>query len=142
MSDLVLMPDMQLWAIGFLRARLAERSEPVCSDVEVDRVEPSVQSRDFPQKLVVVGDNGNIDRDLVLADASLRVSVLAGSREDPSECIELARIVHAIMRGCARPRSPVAAVIASRGPMAVPEAHPRARRLSTFDLSIVGTALS
>lgn len=143
MSGLVVMPDLQLWATGFMRAELAARPEPVCSGVVVDRVEPDKGSREFPEKLVVIGDNGNVDGDLVLADAALRVSVLAGSPENPAECIELARIVHAIMRGCARvePGNPVCAVTASRGPMSAPEDHPRARRLSLFDLSIVGSEL-
>lgn len=143
MTGLVAAPNVVLWATGWLRAQLADRPELVCRGVEVDRREPDVGSADFPQKLVVIGDSGSTDGDLWLSDMSLRVSVLAGSPENPSDCIDLARIVHAVMRSCARAgsESPVAAVTASRGPMEVPEDHPRARRLSTFDLSIVGELL-
>ncbi|MHA3682785.1 hypothetical protein ACXR2W_00790 [Leucobacter sp. HY1908] len=143
MTGLVAAPDVVLWATGWLRAQLAERPEDVCRGVEVDRREPVVGSGQFPARLVVIGDSGSTDGDLWLSDMSLRVSVLAGSPESPGECIELARIVHALMRSCARAGagSPVAAVSASRGPMEVPEVHPRARRLSTFDVVVVGELL-
>ena len=140
---LIVMPDLVLWGTQWLRARLAERTEPVCRGVEVAHIEPAVSSAEFPKKLIVIGDDGNTGETLTTANASLRVSVLAGTLEQPAECVELARIVHAIMRDCARvePGNPVAAVLASRGPLAVREVHPRARRLSTFDLLIVGEAL-
>lgn len=137
-------PDLVLWACGWLRAELAKRSEPFCRNVEVSNREPEVGSGSFPERLVVIGDSGSTDGDLLLSDASLRVSTLAGSREAPKECVDLARMVHALLRSCARaePGNPVARVVASRGPMSVPGDHPRARRLSTFDLAVVGSVLA
>lgn len=142
-GPVVVQADLVLWLTGWLREQLAGRPEEVCAGVEVGHREPDVKSGEFPARLVVIADSGSTGGDLLLADGSIRVSTLAGSPESPKECIDLSRIVHALVRSCAglEPGNPVAAVVASRGPMAVPEEHPRARRLSTFDLSIVGSEL-
>lgn len=142
--SLVVVPDLVEWLIGFIHAELGKRSEAYAQGVVVSNREPDKDVADFPARLVVVGDSGSSDGDLLLSDASLRVSTLAGSKESPKECMDLARLVHAIVRGCARaePGNPVARVVASRGPMSVPEVHPRARRLSTFDMAVVGGVLA
>ena len=140
----VILPDLVEWLTGWLYRELEARSEPYARGVVVSNREPDVGSANFPERLVVVGDSGSTDRDLLLSDASLRVSVLAGSKEAPKECVDLARLVHALVRDCARfePGNPVVRVVASRGPMSVPEDHPRARRLSTFDIAVVGSPLA
>lgn len=141
-GQMVVQPDMILWATGWLRARLAERGEAYAQGVVVTHVEPSGPS--FPKRLVVLGDSGSVDGDLVQAEFSLRVSTLAGTPELPKECVDLARLVHGLFRTCAgvEAGNPVAAVVQARGPMSVPEQQQRARRMSVFDLSIVGDVVS
>jgi len=139
----VIMPDLTEWLVDWLYEQLEARPEPFASGVVVSNREPDAASEDFPKRLVVIGDSGATDRELLLADASVRVSTLAGSKEAPKECGDLARLVHALIRDCARAEqgNPVARVLASRGPMSVLEDHPRARRLSTFDIAVVGSQL-
>lgn len=139
----VIFPDPVEWLIGWLWDRLEERPEWYARGVVVSNREPDEGSADFPDRLVVVGSSGDTAGDLILAEASIRVSVLAGSREAPKECVDLSRLVHALVRDCARdePGNPVARVVAARGPMSVVEVHPRARRLMTYDLALVGGAL-
>lgn len=129
-------PDLILWGTQFMRAGLAAMPETVCRGVEVSDAEPPVTSPNFPRKLVVVGDNGSSDGELVQAECSLRVVTICDSKRD---VVELSRIVHAIWRGCARAvaGNPVAAVVGARGPMSAGEEQPRHRRMSVFDLSIV-----
>lgn len=138
MAQLILPPDVILWATGWLRARLAEQREAVTRGVEVARSEPNVPQREFPRRLVVLREAGTNDAEAHLSEFTLQAVTLAGTKESPDECMQLSRIVHALLRQCAgvEEGNPVAAVIGSRGPLFAGEEQPRARRMSYFDLSI------
>lgn len=138
MTQLIMPPDVILWATGWLRARLAEQRESVARGVEVSNREPKVPQRDFPRRLVVLRVPATNDADAHLSEVTLQAVTLAGTPESPDECVQLSRLVHALFRQCAGVElgNPVAAVLASRGPLFAGEEQPRARRMSYFDLSI------
>lgn len=143
MSPRVLPADVVLWLTGWMRTELADLVPryPACAGVVVRDKEPS--EGEFPEKLVVINVAAVVDTSVITAETDIGVSTLAGSRENPKPADDLARIVHALMRGSAgmQPGNPIAAVLASTGPYAVPEDQPRARRYSTYTLSTVGSPL-
>ncbi|UTT53809.1 hypothetical protein [Microbacterium maritypicum] len=134
--------DLELWLTGWLRAQLAARPEAVCRDVKVDNKEPGPND-EWPKRLVVVRDDGSSEVELNVDSAALGVTIFAGTKVLPKEANDLARIVRALIRDCARvePGNPVAAVTASAGPFKVDDERPEARRYLTFELAVVGSAL-
>lgn len=144
MADpLVTHSDLELFLTGWYRAALAglAASHPVCAGVMVTNREPSTGT--FPAKLLVIRDDGGPDTSMLTADRSVGLSVLAGTKENPKDAIDLALIVHALRSQipAVAPGNPVAAVVDSNGPYPVPESQPRSRRYMTFTLSVVATAL-
>lgn len=144
MMPRILPADVVLWLTGWLRAELAALapSYPVCSGVVVRDKEPA-DGDAFPAKLIVVNLVSAVDTSIITSEDDYGVSTLAGTLENPKDANDLSRIVHALMKDSAgtQPGNPIAAVIASNGPYAVPEEQPRARRYSTYTLSTVGSAL-
>jgi hypothetical protein len=144
MMPRVLPADVVLWLTGWLRAELAALAPryPVCSGVVVRDKEPGPDET-FPAKLVVVTLVSSVDTSIITSEDDYGVSTLAGTLENPKDANDLSKIVHALMKDSAgtQPGNPIAAVIASNGPYAVPEEQPRARRYSTYTLSTVGSAL-
>jgi hypothetical protein len=140
-DPLVIHADLEAYLTAWYRAALAARAEAVCAGVEVGNKEPAAD--DFPEKLVVIRDLGGPDTSLMTAERSISISVLAGSVESPKTANDLARIVHALRTQIpsADPANPVAAVIDSNGPYAVPEDQDRARRLITMTLAVVPSLL-
>ncbi len=134
---LVVGVDVEAWLVPWLRQELAARGW----FVEVARSEPAVG--EFPDFLVVVTVVAGEDLSEVSSVADVNVSVLGGTLEKHELVGELARVVHALMRGCAglQEGNPVAAVNESRGPFLVREVQPVARFLSTFSLTVVGEVL-
>lgn len=134
--------DLELWLIGWLRAQLAARPEPVCRNVKVDNKEP-LPGKEWPPRLVVVRDDGSSEVELNVDSASVGVTIYAGTKVLPKDANDLARIVRALIRDCARvePGNPVAAVTASAGPFKVDDERPEAVRYLTFELAVVGSAL-
>lgn len=134
--------DLELFMLGWLRDRLAERPEPVCQDVKVDNKEP-LPGSPWPKRLVVVRDDGSSEDELNVDSAALGVTVYAGTKVLPKDANDLARIVRALIRDSARvePGNPVAAVVASAGPFKVDEERPEPRRYLTFELKVVGSPL-
>lgn len=138
----IIQEDLELWLIGWLTAELAARPEEVCRGVVVDNKEPDPKGP-WPQRLVVVRDDGSTEDELLVDSAALGVTVYAGTKVLPKDANHLARIVRALIRDSARvePGNPVAAVVASAGPFKVDEDRPEARRYLTFELKVVGSAL-
>ncbi|MDA4894833.1 hypothetical protein PFZ55_49030 [Streptomyces sp. MS2A] len=134
--------DLEQWLTGWLRTQLAARPEPVCAGVKVDNKEP-LPGALWPARLVVVRDDGSAEVELNVDSAAIGVTIYAGTKVLPKEANDLARIVRALIRDCARvePGNPVAAVTASAGPFKVDEERPEARRYLTFELTVVGSAL-
>lgn len=138
----VLFPSLEMWAVPALKSWLATRDEPFCQDVTVLNVEPPAGTP-LKRRMVILRDDSGLSRSIVSAERSLSVSTLAGTKENPKDADDLSRYVHAFFADCAgmEPGNPVAAVTESFGPYAVPEAGTWARRLSTFDLVVVGREL-
>ena len=139
----VIHTDLELYLTARVRAELAARPEPYAQNVQIVNKEPD-PGEPLPLRLVVIRDDGGPDTSVITAERAVGVSTLAGTRENPQECADLARLVHAIVRDVAglEPGNPVAAVVESNGPIAVPEAQPRARRYSTFVMSVTGVPLT
>ena len=145
MKQIVVQPSLVAWARGFLESELAALADrfPVLDGVQVVSGEPDVSAREWPEKLVIVAGELSGDRDHVMSEASLRVSVVAGVKEDPGLANAIASVVHGVMRTAARATAgnPVAEVLSARGPMWADEAQFRARVLSTFELALVGDVI-
>lgn len=143
----VLKADIELFFTRFIRAELLDSAlltkYPVLAGFEVSNVEPPEDASTFPAKLVVVRLVGDADDDLNLSDVDISISVLMGSPSNLADPSLAARVIHAIVRDCARVEAgnPVAAVTESNGPYAVPESQPRARLFSTHRLRTVGESL-
>ncbi|TFC30111.1 hypothetical protein E3O55_08490 [Cryobacterium sp. MDB1-18-2] len=143
MADpLVIHDDLELFLTGWFRAALAARPEPVCRNVSVTNVEPE-PGEVFPEKLLVIRDNGGPDTSLISAERDIGLSILAGTKDNPKDANDLARIVHALRSQipAIAAGNPVAAIIASNGPYPVPENRPTARRYLTMTLVVVGALL-
>lgn len=143
MADpLVIHADIGLFLVDWYRAAIAARPEDVCRDVEFDTQEPE-PGQPFPKKLVIIRDNGGPDTSIITAERDIGISVLAGTKQNPTDANDLARIIHALRTQipAVATGNPVAAVIASNGPYAVPEAQPHARRYIGLTLSVTGTEL-
>lgn len=136
----ILHADIELWLTGWLRARLAERTEPVCAGVKVDNKEPAGT---LPPKLIVVRYDGSSVEELNVDSAAVGVTVYAGTKALPKDANDLARIVRALIGDSARvePGNPVAAVTASTGPIPVADEGEKAVRYLTFELRVVGAPL-
>lgn len=137
----VIHTDLELFLTTWYRAALDARPEDVCRGVEVDNREPN--DGEFPDRLLVIRDDGGPDTSLLTGSRNVGLSVLAGDPENPKDAADLAAIVHALRTQIpsSDPDNPVAAVLGSLGPYRVPESQPRARRYMTFTLSVVGKAL-
>lgn len=134
--------DLELFLTEWLRRELAQRPEPVCQGVEVSNREPPV-GETFPARLVVVRDDSGNRTSIITRHTSVGISVLAGTKDNPQDATDLARIVLALAEDCAavEPGNPVAAVLESNGPYPVPEAQPHSRRYMTLVMSVVGSPL-
>lgn len=132
--------DLELWLTGWLRTQLAARPEPVCQGVKVDN---KVPAGTLPPKLIVVRYDGSSIEELHVDSAAVGVTVYAGTKALPKDANDLARIVRALIGDSARVEAgnPVAAVIASNGPIPVPEEGAHAVRYLTFELAVVGSTL-
>lgn len=137
----VIHADLEHFLVTWYRAALAARPEAVCQGVEVDNREPG--DGPFPERLLVIRDDGGPDTSVLTGTRNVGLSVLAGDPENPKDAADLAAIVHALRTRIPStdPSNPVAAILGSLGPHRVPESQPRARRYLTFTLAVVGTAL-
>lgn len=134
MADRVIFSDLELFLTGFIRGELVARGE---AGVYVDNKFPDPAR----PKTVVVRDDGGPSTSTVTEAPTIGITVLAG--DDPTQGAEahrLAQLVKAIIKGSARvePGNPIAAVLASNGPIKVPEESGQPRRYMTFELSVTG----
>jgi hypothetical protein len=142
----VIHDDLELFLIGWYREALAARPEPVCQDVEVDIVEPA--DGVFPEKLLVIRDDGGPTTSLLTAERAVGMSVLAGSKTAPKDANDLIRIVAALANQVPspnqtgnEPRNPVAALVDINGPLKVAENQDRSRRYITVTYVVTADAL-
>jgi hypothetical protein len=131
--------DLEMYLCAWFRGALAARPEAVCQGVEVVRVEPSGPVESWPARLLIIRDDGTSDTGLLTGSASVGLSVLAGTRENPHDAKELARIVRGLVATIPSgdPNNPVAAVLGRNGPFLVSEPQPRARVYQTAELAVV-----
>lgn len=143
MADpLVVHADIVLFLTGWYRDFLNGRTEAVCRDVLVTDHEP-LPGEEWPEKMLVIRDDGGYDISLLTAVCTAGMNILAGTKEDPVDADDLARIVHAARSQipAVAPGNPVTAVLGSTRPVAVREAQPRARRYLSLTLGVVGSLL-
>ena len=139
--------DVELFLTAFIRREIRDpdllAAYPVLAGFEVDNREPGLDAADFPAKLIVVRDDGTTPSGLVVGSTSVGINVLVGDPKWQKDASLAARVVHSIIRDCARVEAgnPVAAVLDSNGPYTVPEDQPRARFYSTHELATVESAL-
>lgn len=140
MAD-VIHADLELFLTGWLREALAARPEPVCAGVKVDNKEP-LPTAQWPARLVVIRYDGSTQTSVVTDEASVGVTVFAGTQSLPKEANDLARIVRALIGGCAgRERDNPVADVETTGPVAVADSGVRARRYFTASMKVVGSVL-
>jgi hypothetical protein len=138
----VLHVDLELFLTGWYRRELAARPEPCCEGVRVTNAEPG-PDEPFPERLLVIRWDGS-SRDSVVSDeASVGLSVLAGTKNNPQNANDLARMVRALAEKlpAIEPGNPVTVVRGSTGPFAITENQDRARRYLTLTLGVVGIPL-
>lgn len=140
---MILDPDVPLWLTGEIRAKLtalADPAFPLAKGWVSDREwapPPSTPNAAAPAWQVIVRDDG-INDDEFTGDATVGISVLAGSKQNPSPAARLARIVKAIVKDTPRVESgnPVADVESFLGPYQVPEPGTWSRQYMTATLTV------
>lgn len=140
----VIHDDLELFLPTWYRAAFATRSEPYCQSVQFGRVEPDpASSSPFPKRLVVFRDDGGAIDPLITAEHNVGVSVLAGTREDPTEAKQIAAMVLALAPSIPglQAGNPVTAFRGGTGPYAVSEQQPRARQYLVLTLATAGRPL-
>lgn len=140
MASVVLHVDLELFLVEWFRDQLAARSESYCQGVEVDRVEPATP---WPPRMLIVRFDGSTRTSVVSDEATIGLSVLAGTKAAPKDAADLARMVRALLETLPSgdPKNPVAALVNATGPVQVEESQDRARLYVTADLVVAGTAL-
>lgn len=133
MQPLVVFPDVEMWAIGWLRAALAARSEPYAAGVYVSNAVPSTR-RD---RMVTFRRDGGPRLDVVREVARLGVNVWGGTEQ---EAIDLARLVRALMWS-APDGQPVCKVIDLSGPSPIADESGQPRRFFTLELTMRGAEI-
>ncbi|QCB93300.1 hypothetical protein [Cellulomonas shaoxiangyii] len=132
----IIWPDLELWAIDYLKARLATRPEPFAQGVAVRNVVPDT----MPARLITVRDDGG-GRSDATKTASLGVNIWAGAAKNPADCSNLARLVTALLEDAAG-YGPVKAHLSTSGPYPVAEASAKPHRYLSVDLVVTGTPLT
>ena len=127
----VIFPDVELWATGYLRTALAARSEPYAADVYVSNTVPDPR-RDT---MVQVRRDGGPRLDQVREAARLTVNVWAMKEQDATD---LARLVAALM-WAAPDGDPVLRVDQATGPTPVADPSRQPLRFMSFEVLVRGT---
>jgi hypothetical protein len=138
----VLHVDLELFLTGWYRRELAERPEPYCQNMRVTNAEPG-PDEPFPERLLVIRWDGSSRESVVSDEASVGLSVLAGTKNNPQDANDLARMVRALAEKlpAVEPGNPVTVVRGSTGPFTITENQDRARRYLTLTLGVVGLPL-
>jgi hypothetical protein len=130
----IVVPDLELWATGYLRTALAARDEPYAADVHVDIRAP----RPRTDRMVTVRRDGGARLDLVRDAARLAVRVWATTEQDATD---LARLVRALLHAGADGTT-VVAVRDLSGPSAVPDPSEQPQRYLLVEVILRGADLT
>lgn len=124
MYPVIVMPDTELWATGFIRSGLAGWTSPV----KVDNKVPGT----LPDRLVVVRDDGGPRTDFLHRTAVMVVNVYAPTEQ---EATQLANRVEALMLSV-RASAPIEYVTSLAAPIRVDDVKPR--RYFTVEMVVRG----
>lgn len=137
MSQIVLPPDVSLWATQYLRHHLTD-----IPHLQVDTSEPPGYDATYP--LVVVNDIPGSCIARVTYDWTLAVTVRMGTRQDTKPCYELAARIMGLLTADPTVQltagSPVCEIVddSTTGPSLVTEDHDTARYYLTVDYTVYG----
>ncbi len=135
MRPVIVTPDVELWATGWLREQLAARGESYASDVFVANSVPSTR-RD---RMVIVRRDGGPRADLLHTVARLTVNVWAKSTNGTEQdVINLARLVEGLLLSVSA-TAPVESVTSQAGPIAVADESGVPRRFFTVEAVVRGS---
>lgn len=129
----LLWPDVEAWAVTYLKAALAANPQPYTTGVKV-RADTGAT---ITTPLVTVRDDGG-NRDDASRTTSLAVNVWATT---PEGCSDLARLVQTLLEASAG-NGPVVACLNTFGPYRVPEQSTTPHRYLSADLVVTGTPLA
>lgn len=137
----VIFDDLEEFLITWYRAALAARPEPVCASVSVGRTESTKTPP--PARQLVIRDDGASRSTFLTGEASIGLTVLAGTRTNPGDAKDLARIVLALASQIpfSDPSNPFTALLSANGPELVREDAPLARVYSSVTFGIAGRPL-
>jgi hypothetical protein len=142
MLPVIVVPDAELWWVGWLRTALAARTEPYASGVYVSNTRPSAEdwkkshpTTPYPVRMVTFRRDGGPRVDLVHSIARLGINVRAATEKDVTD---LAGLVEGLVLSV-RTTGPVEAVGSSSGPSPVEDSQPR--RFFTVEAIIRGEVL-
>jgi hypothetical protein len=130
---LVVFPDVELWATGYLRAALAGRPEAYCADVHVSNTVPATRE----DRMVVVRRDGGPRTSHVRETARLTVRTWGSSEQEVND---LARMVAALL-WAAPDGDPVLRVTQPTGPTPVADDSRQPLRLQSFEVEVRGEDL-
>lgn len=130
----VVMPDVVLWATGYLATALAARSEPYTADVYVGTKIP----KERRSRMVIVRRDGGPRLDSLRESARLTINVWASTDQDAND---LARMVRALL-WAAPTGDPVVRVDDSAGPSPVPDESGQPRILLSVNVIVRGSNLN
>jgi len=126
----VIFPDVELWATGYLRAALADRTEPYAASVLVSNEVPQTR-RD---RMVIVRRDGGPRLDVTREAARLSVRVWGPTEQVATD---LARLVAALL-WAAPTGSPVLRVQQQTGATPVADSSGQPLRFMSFEITVRG----
>lgn len=137
----VIYDDPELFLTGWYRAALAARPEPVCASVSVGRTESTKTPP--PARQLVIRDDGASRDTFLTGQVSIGFTVLAGTKANPKDAKDLARIVLALASQIpfTDPGNPFTALLDFNGPSMVAEDAPYARVYTAVTFGIAGRPL-
>jgi len=129
-----LFPDMEAWAVNYLRAALADRPEPFTSNVLVSNQVPNPRQ----ERMVIIRRDGGTRQSVAHEVARLGIRVFAGNDEDAAD---LTAMVRALL-GASPGSGPVRRYAEIAGPARLLEESEQPVRYFVAELTVRGSALS
>lgn len=133
MIPVVVQPDVELWATGYLRTALSARGEAYASGVYISNAVPTTRT----DRMVVVRHDGGLRDSLVLETARLGVRVWARTEQDATD---LARLCAALL-WAAPNGTPVVRVTQTSGVTPIADDSGQPLRYMTFEVLTRGAQL-
>lgn len=133
----VIHADIELFLTNWYHTALAGRPEEVCRGVTVGRTEST------RPKQLIIRDDGVSRESFLTGQASIGLTVLAGTTANPRDAMDLARIVVALASQIPSgdPKNPIAALLDTSGPTLVPESGTYARAYAPVTFAVAGRPL-